>query len=151
MRYGKVRDMLDQVREFHGQLSKYYHQLSESADRQRIKLVLDHMSDHEKHLQESLADYEEGASAQVMETWVDCKHCNDVLATCERIPIAQETSVDGVLTAAMEIDSCLIRFYREVAEKVDSERIREVFNNLVAMEEGELRRLALDALQIRDV
>lgn len=151
MRYGKVRDMLGQVREFHGQLSDYYHQLSESADRKRIKLVLDHMSDHEKHLQEGLADYEEGASKQVMETWVDCKHCNDVLATCERIPIAQETSINSVIKAAMEIDSCLIRFYREVADKVEPERVREVFRNLVDMEEGELRKLAFDALQIGDM
>jgi rubrerythrin len=143
--------MLDEVREFHGQLSDYYHELSDSADQQRVKLLLDHMSDHERHLQESLGAYEEDASKQLMDTWVDCKYCDEVLATCQRTPIAQETSVDGVIRATMDIDGCLIRFYREVAEKVNSQTIRDVFRNLIDLEEGELRRLALSALQISDV
>lgn len=86
-----------------------------------------------------------------MDTWVDCKYCDEVLATCERRPIVQETSADGVIRTTMDIDGCLIRFYREVAEKVDSENIREVFKNLIDLEEGELRKLALSALQISDV
>lgn len=151
MRYRQVRDMLDQVRDFHGQLSDYYQELSDSADQQRVKLLLDHMSDHERQLQDSLGAYEEGASKQVMDTWVDCKYCDEVLATCERTPIAEESSVEGVINATMDIDNCLIRFYREVAEKVDSQTIRDVFRNLIDLEEGELRKLALSALQIGDV
>jgi len=151
MRYAQVRDMLDRVSDFHGQLAEYYHQLSESTDRQRVKLLLDHMSGHEKQLQESLHDYEEDASKQVMNTWVDCKYCNEVLATCEQIPIAPETSVDSVVQATLDIDRCLVRFYREVATKVESEKVRDVFQNLVEMEENELRKLALSALQVGDV
>jgi rubrerythrin len=143
--------MLDEVRDFHGQLAEYYHQLSESTDRQRVKLLLDHMSDHEKQLQESLRDYEEDASKQVMNTWVDCKYCNEVLATCEQIPIGPETSVDSIVQATLDIDSCLVRFYREVADKAESEKVRDVFQNLVDMEENELRKLALSALQVGDV
>ena len=150
MRYTQVRDMLDQVRDFHGQLAEYYHQLSDSSDQQRVKLLLDHMSNHEKQLQESLRDYEEDASEQVMNTWVDCKYCDEVLATCKRVPIASETSVDSVVKATLDIDNCLVRFYREVAEKVESETVRDVFRNLVDMEESELRQLAFSALQVRD-
>lgn len=151
MRYTQVRDMLDRVREFHGQLAAYFHQLSESSDRQRVKLLLDHMSNHEEQLQASLGAYEDDASEQVMNTWVDCKYCNEVLATCEQMPIAPETSVDNVVKATLDIDSCLIRFYREVADKVESGKVRDVFRNLVEMEEGELRKLALSALQVGDV
>src|SRR5210317_140472 len=43
-----------------------------------------------------------------------------------------------------------IQFYSEVAEKVESERVRDVFRNLVEMEESELRQLAFSALQVRD-
>jgi vacuolar-type H+-ATPase subunit C/Vma6 len=142
--------MLDQVRDFHGQLAEYYHQLSDSSDQQRVKLLLDHMSNHEEHLQESLRDYEEDASEQVMDTWVDCKYCDEVLATCKQIPIIPEASVDSVVKATLDIDNCLVRFYREVAEKVESERVRDVFRNLVEMEESELRQLAFSALQLRD-
>jgi len=114
-------------------------------------LLLDHMSNHEEQLQASLGAYEDDASEQVMNTWVDCKYCNEVLATCEQMPIAPETSVDNVVKATLDIDSCLIRFYREVADKVESGKVRDVFRNLVEMEEGELRKLALSALQVGDV
>ena len=150
MRYAQVRDMLDQVRDFHGQLAEYYHQLSESSDQQRIKLLLDHMSNHEKQLQGSMRDYEEDASKQIMDTWVDCKYCDEVLATCKQIPIVPEASVESVVQATLDIDNCLMRFYREVAEKVESEKVRDVFRNLVEMEESELRQLAFSALQVRD-
>jgi vacuolar-type H+-ATPase subunit C/Vma6 len=142
--------MLDQVRDFHGQLAEYYHQLSDSSDQQRVRLLLDHMSNHESQLQESLRDYEEDASEQVMNTWVDCKYCDEVLTTCKQIPIASESSVDSVVQATLDIDNCLVRFYREVAEKVESEKVRDVFLSLVEMEESELRSLALSALQVRD-
>ncbi len=151
MRYSQVRDMLDQVRDFHGQLADYYHQISESTDQQRIKLLLDHMSGHEQHLKDSLGAYEEDASRQIMDTWVDCRHCNETLVTCQQTLIAPETSVDDVIRAALDVDNCLMRFYREVAEKVDSESVREVFRNLVDMEESELRQLALGALQLADM
>lgn len=55
MRYRHVRDMLDEVREFHGQLSDYYHKLSDSTEQRRVKLMLDHMSDHQRNLQDRLA------------------------------------------------------------------------------------------------
>jgi vacuolar-type H+-ATPase subunit C/Vma6 len=130
MRYAQVRDMLDQVCDFHGQLAKYYHRLSESSDQQRIKLLLDLMSNHEKQLQESLRDYEEDASKQIMNTWVDCKYCDEVLATCKQKPIVPEASVESVVKATLDIDNCLVQFYREVAEKVESEKLRDVFRNL---------------------
>lgn len=143
--------MLDQVRDFHGQLADYYDQTSKSTDQQRVKLLLDHMSGHESQLKKSLGAYEEDASRQIMDTWVDCRHCNEILVTCQQILISPETSVDDVIRAALDVDNCLMRFYREVAEKVDSETVREVFRNLIDMEESELRRLALGALQLADM
>lgn len=151
MRFTQVRNMLDQVREFHGQLAEYYSQLSDTAAQHRVKLLLDHMSSHEKHLQSSLAAYEEDASQQVMNTYVDCIYCDEILATCEQTPIAPQTDVDGVIKVAMDVDNCLLRFYREVAENADSETVREVFRNLIDSEEAELRKLALNALAAVDM
>lgn len=151
MRYVQVRNMLDHVRDFHQMLSEYYDQLSKETDKQRFKLLLDHMSKHEHDLSKGLGAYEESATRNVTDTYVDCEHCNQILATCEQTPILPETGVDSVLTAAMDIDNCLLRFFREVADYAETERVRGVFRNLVEMEEAELRNLALSALQVRDV
>lgn len=151
MRYAQVRNMLDQVRDFHEKLSEYYDQLSKESEQQRIKMLLDHMSKHEHDLSEGLGAYEESATKNVMDTYVDCDHCNQILATCEQTPIAPETSVEGVIKAAIDIDNCLMRFFQEVADYAETERVRDVFRNLVEMEEAELRNLALNALQMTDI
>jgi len=151
MRFTQVRKMLDQVREFHGQLAEYYNQLSDTAAQERVKLLLDHMSSHEQHLQKSLAAYEEDESRQVMDTYVDCIYCDEILATCEQSPITPQLDVDGVIRVAMDVDNCLLRFYREVAANADSETVREVFRNLIDAEEAELRKLAMNALGAKDM
>jgi rubrerythrin len=143
--------MLDQVADYHGQLANYYSQLSDDAAQQRVKMLLDYMASHEINLQGSLAAYEEDASRQILNTYVDCKQCDDVLVTCQQMPIEPEMSVDGVIKAAMDVDRCLLRFYREVAENAEPESVRDVFRNLVEMEEAELRKLALNALGATDI
>lgn len=151
MRFTQVRNMLDQIRDFHGQLAEYYAQLSDETGQQRVKMLLDHMSGHEQDLQSSLAAYEDGASRQVMDTWVDCSQCDEIIATCKQTPIAPETSIDGVIGVAMDVDRCLLHFYREAAEKAETESVRDVFKNFIEMEEAELRKLALNALQAADM
>jgi hypothetical protein len=150
MRLTQVRNTLDQVREFHRQLADYYAQLSDAATQQRLKLLLDHLASHETNLHDSMAAYAKDAPKQVMNTYVDCIYCDEIMATCEHTPITPEMSVDGVIKVAMDVDSCLLRFYREVAENADSETVREVFRNLIDAEEGELRKLALDAMLAGD-
>jgi len=150
IRYSQVKNMLKQVRDFHGQLVQYYDRLSKEAEQQRVKMLLDHMSKHEKDLQEGLRAYEETATQNVMDTYIDCEYCNEILATCRQTPIEPETSIEGVIRVAMDVDNCLLRFFREVAEQAETERVRDVFRSLVEMEESELRKLATNALQAVD-
>jgi hypothetical protein len=151
MRMMQVRNILDQVRDLHGQLAEYYGQLADAAARQRVRLLLDHMSSHEHHLQTSLATYEEGATQQVMNTYVNYIDCEEILTICEHSTITPEMSANEVIRVAMDIDNCLLRFYREVADRADTETVREVFRNLIDAEEAELRKLALDALAVADM
>jgi hypothetical protein len=151
MRYTQIRNVLDEARDFHGQLAEYYSQLSVNATQRRVGLLLDHMSSHERNLQQGLAAYEDDAPRQVMDTWVDLSHHEDILATCEQMPISADTSVDSVTRVAMDVDRCLQRFYRDVAGSAESETVREMFKNLIDMEEADLRRLAFGALQATDI
>ena len=151
MRYSQVKNMLDQIRDFHGQLVEYYERLSKETEQQRVKMLLEHMSKHEQELQEGLRAYEETAAKNIMDSFVGCEYCDEILATCRHTPIAPETSIEGVIKVAMDVDNCLLRFFREVAESAETERVREVFKNFIELEEGELRRLAMNALQATDI
>lgn len=148
-RYTQVRDILDQGRAYHRQLTLYYQQLSGEAQRQRVKLLLDHLGSHERNMQEALARYIDGAPEEVLDTWVDWRHREEILGLCEPPPTL-EMSVDKVIEAAMALDNCLLGFYKEVVESADAERVREVFRNLIEAEEMELRKLAQDSQQVWD-
>lgn len=150
MRYAQIKDILEQVRQFHGQLVNYFRQLSEKSGQQRLKMLLDHLSSHEAHLQQGLAVYEEGAAKKIMNTWVDCRQCQEILITCKQVPVTPDMSVDSVIRLAIDIDNCLLRFYREVANHAEAESVREVFRNLIEMEATEIRKLAMNALQATD-
>ena len=150
-RFNQVRDLLKQVRDFHGQLAKYYKGLSDQAAKARVRLLLDYMGSHESNLQACLGSFEETVSAGILDTWVDCRHCDEIIATCEQTPIDPDLSIDGVTKVAMDVDACLIHFYEEVAKKSDSESVRELFLNMISLEQGELRKLARNALSVMDI
>ena len=150
MRYSQVKNMLDQIRDFHGQLVEYYDQLSKKTEQQRLKMLLEYMSKHEKDLQEGLRAYEETAAKNVMDSFVDCEFSDEILATCRHTAISPETSIEGVIKVAMDVDNCLLRFFREVAERAETEKVREAFRGFIDLEEGELRRLAMNALLATD-
>jgi hypothetical protein len=151
MRYTQIRNLLDQVRELHGQLAEYYKSLSVKADQRRVALLLDYLSSHERNLQASLADYEEEASRKVLDTWVDCSHLERMVATCAPTALTPDTGVDGVTHVAMDVDECLMQCYQEIADNAESDSVREVFRNLMAMEQAELRKLARNALAAGDL
>lgn len=151
MRYAQIRNMLDQVREFHGQLAEYYGSLSAKADQRRVAMLLDYLSSHERNLQEGLAQFEEEASRQVLDSWVDCSHMERMIATCAPSAVTPDMSVDGVTSVAMDVDECLMHCYQEIAEEAESDSVRDVFKNLIAMEQAELRKLARNALGAADV
>lgn len=150
-RFSQIRDLLDQVRGFHGELANYYAQLSGAVAQERVKLLLEYLSSHERNLEAGLADYEDDASRAVLETWVDETECSRMLASCRATQLTRDMSVEDVAKLAMQIDECLIRTYRHLAEEAEPDSVRDVFRNLVTLEEGELRKLALNALEAGDL
>jgi hypothetical protein len=149
-RYVQVRDLLEQAARFHGDLAGFYHGLAGQAGQQRVKLLLDYMSTHEANLRDSLEAFDDEASEGVLNTWVDRDYCDRIVHACENMPRPPALEVEPVIHLAMTVDESLTRFYEELARKTDVESVREVFRNLVSMEQTELRRLALNALTAQD-
>lgn len=47
----------------------------------------------------------------------------------------------------LDTDACLVSFYSEMAQRALSEKVREVFQNLLKMEESEQLRLSKEILE----
>ncbi|VGO21824.1 ferritin family protein [Pontiella sulfatireligans] len=146
MAFDQTKDVLNHAREFHQKLSVFYDALKESASKERTRALLDYMSRHEKYLDDCLAQYEEQVSDNVLDTYFKYGSESTKITAISEFEIKPEMEVADVVAAAMHFDACLIAFYREMAQRALSEKIREVFENLLVMEEHEQIELSKQML-----
>ncbi len=151
MAFEQIRDVLDRTVEIHGRISELYDRLGDKAQRPRVRMLLDYLSRHEKHLQESLAIYEHEVSGRVLDCWCrdiphsipsDCFECSDLSA---------DMSIDEVINVAVRLDYCLIKLYEAMADCAPYEDVREVFKRLLEMEEREEVEMIRNALQLKEI
>ena len=151
MTFPQVRDVLDYIQAFHQRLSDFYHQLSNEAEKPKVKMLLDYMSLHEKHLQEDLATYEESAPRKVMDTWCQGTADRSILERYEGIQLRPDLSLYEVVGLAFEIDDSIIEFFRGMVGCSACQGVREVFINLLEAEEQEKHRLAKNVGELEDM
>jgi rubrerythrin len=148
-----TKDVLDHAREFHTQLSDFYNLLSRKSEKQRVKLLLDYMSQHEKYLEETLARYEEEVSGKILNTWFQYPPPKEILDTCREVSITKtdDLTVDDVIEMAVKLDQCLIDLYKEMIKNSETDEMREVFTNLMEMEKRQELELVRDAQEWKDL
>jgi rubrerythrin len=146
-----VRDILEHAREFHRQLGGYYASLRDASEKERVRMLLDYMSAHERGLDEALAAYESLAGKAVIGTWyksaLDCA----LLEAKKLLPLRHDMSADEVIRCAMDVDHCLLDVYRRLAESAVAEDVKKLFEGLVRETEKQDRRLIRDALELEDL
>jgi rubrerythrin len=148
MAFDQTKDVLGDARKFHQKLSVFYEELKDSASKERVRNLLNYMSRHEKYLDDCLAEYEEQVSDNVLDTYFKYESESTVLTDLVDLEIKPDMDVNDVVAVAMHFDDCLIAFYREMAQRCLSEKVREVFENLLEMEQHEQIELSKRALDI---
>jgi len=148
MPFNQTKDVLDHARKFHRKLSEFYEDLKESTTKERTRALLDYMSRHEKYLDDCLAEYEDQVSANVLDTFFNYGSTSSRETVISDFEIKPEMEIDDVVAAAMHFDAYLIRFYREMAERTLNSKVREVFENLLVMEEHEQVELSKKTLEL---
>jgi len=153
MNFETTKDVLDHAREFHGQVSVYYRQLGKKVQKERVKMLLEYMSRHEKHLEENLARYEEDVSGRILNTWFQYPPPKDILKTVVSFTLEgkENLTVDEVIDLALRIDDCLIQLYKQMAAESECGDVREVFTNLLEMEKHREMDLVRDALHLKEI
>ena len=153
MSFETTKDVLDHVREFHHRLSEFYGGLSGNTGKERVKMLLDYLNRHEKHLEESLARYEEEVSEKILNARFQYPPPRELLNICKGAVISgkEDLSLDGVIGIALNLDDCLIDLYKEMIKSSDLEEVKEVFNNLLEMEKREKLDLVRNALELKDL
>jgi len=151
MPYGQAKEILKYARDFHNQVSKFYQQISDTGQSDRVKLLLDYMIRHEKHLEKSLEDFEQSISSKALEAWYQYSKEQRTFAPLESIKYIANMPVDEIMKIATTIDNCLITSYKGIAETTNVPEVKEIFQNLLEMEEQQKHIKARVALGINDM
>ncbi len=145
-----VLDIIDHVRSFYTQLSKYYKGLSDAADQERVKILLNYLSELEARHEQALAEYEASAPQDLMDTRF--KYGVDkATAKCFSTPtLTPDMDVDTVVREALRLDECISALYQEVIDRAQTERIKEMFTNLLEANKKDMRNLVRDSEHLQD-
>jgi hypothetical protein len=142
----QVREFVEFGKHLHGKIKALYERLHEHAELERVKMLLEFLSRHEAHMEESLARFEQYARRGILEAWLEYSPVLDVDAVMARFPVAEKPSSDEIFQLAMDFDDTLVKLYREIAEKVNDSKTKEVFSNLLRLEEKEKIQVARAAM-----
>ncbi|MGB6045784.1 MAG: hypothetical protein WBF93_21695 [Pirellulales bacterium] len=149
--FEQAKDILDHAKEFHHRVARYYLQLEDQVAQQRVKMMLNYLSRHEDRLADALQSYEENASRKILNTWVQFVYDDEILKTLGETPVQSEMSVDDVVDLGLRLDDRLINCFKMMVDAAETDDVREVFQNLVDMEEQEKRQLVRNAGRSLDI
>jgi hypothetical protein len=143
-----VRQLLDQARTFHHRMGEMCESMSRGTDPERVRLLLNYLSQHELKLEQSLQDYEKERSHNVLDHWLDFTPCESLDTFFEEHALKPGMPLSDIIRTVLQFDDCLIGFYRQVAEETVSEEVRNLFTHLVDQEESDKRKTARGAAEL---
>lgn len=146
-----VKDIIDRICGIHSQLSWFYQTMGDAAAKERVRLLLQYISRHERNLESSLAKYQEGASRAVLNTWFKNTPDNPLRTCLGNVTITADMSTDEVIRIVLAMDRCLVDNFRRIADGAVAEEVKSLFQDLISLEEREEHKLMRDALELEDV
>lgn len=151
MPFDQTKDVLNHARKFHRRLSKFYEDLKDSVEKERTRALLDYLSRHEHYLDETLGKFQEAVSDNLLDTFVNYKAETANVSEITDFEISEDMTVDDVVAAAMHFDALLIKFYGDMVRKTNSVKVREMFENLLVMEQHEQIELSKQTLELASI
>jgi hypothetical protein len=150
MSFKTVRDVLELSQEIHVSASNLYQQLREQTQRERVDMLLKFLSHHEDEMAQTLAK----VSAEVNERILDEWHQTELTSVAQILDGCKEChpdiGVEELVSMALRVDDSLISLYKHMASESSADDARQLFNNLVLLEENEKMKTARAALSTND-
>jgi rubrerythrin len=150
MSFKTVRDVLQLSQDIHKNAAILYEQLREQTQRERIDMLLKFLSRHEEELAQTLEKVQSDVSERILDEWhqTELTSIASVLDGCKQCH--PDISLQELVELALKVDDSLISLYRHMASEASTDEGRQLFNNLVVLEENEKMKTARAALSTND-
>jgi len=125
--------------------------MGQIAQKQRVKLLLDYLSRHEKFLDEAMSAYEIDATRSVLDTWFKFVPMERSLEEIAQSKLSPDMSVEDVIAVSMRFHESLLELYDALETESVADEVKELFRDLRILEKKEELRLARDTVELEDV
>jgi hypothetical protein len=135
----------------HSHLSKIYHNLGSSTDRERLKMLLEYMSQQEQIIKGCIEEYEKCLSGKVLNTWFKYVPTELEFDYTRILNLTPDMDIDDIISLALEVDDKLITMYSEMGEHCECESVKEAFANLKQLEQQKKKNLVRSYMRFEDL
>lgn len=144
MAFETVRDVLDFLKAFHRDLAAVLDAAGARVSDERKRILLNFVGRHQKNMEACLADYEDEVGGDVAGTWIKYVPQIPGCRCFEKIEWSGEMPLETLVARVREVDGCLLKLYRELADKAPTPEIKELFEGLLEKEQSESARTLRD-------
>lgn len=146
-----VKDFLDYSRELHREIQACYDSLNAHTEQERIKLLLDYLSRHERNMEENLHRFEDTTRKEILAVWLEHVPRLNIQEIIGRCKIRDGMPLEEIVEVALKLDAAMLGLYREVVNHTKDARVKAVFENIVSMEENTANQTLRDASAMREM
>lgn len=147
----QVREFVDFGKHLHGSARALYDELNDDSALSRVKMLLEFLVRHERHMEETLSRFERDTRSGILEGWLEYSPELDVDTVMRSCDLPERPTTDDILKAALTFDGALVALYREVAEKANDARTKAFFRDLLNFEEREQIQITRAAMSMADM
>lgn len=150
MSFKTVRDILELSQNIHHHASIVYEQLREQTQRERVDMLLKLLSRHEEELSLTFKKVAGDTNEKILDEW----HQTELISVAAILDGCKEchpdVSIQELVNMALRVDDALIGLYKHMASEASTNEARQLFNNLVLLEENEKIKAVRAALSVDD-
>lgn len=151
MQVENLRDILHWTEIYHRRLSEYLAQCADQQSSERVRLLLEYLSQHERHLSELFEGFEAQSELKALNTWcyeyLDKKPIQ--LISEQDTPLNQASTQEVMRTIAAQHDQ-ITSLYRYLLARANIPSNIELLERLLALEEHEVMRMVQSANRWED-
>ena len=147
----QTRELLELARRYHQGLSEIYAEEEEHEHSEKVQILLDYLSRHERHLERILSKVAVEVREEVLSRWFQCTPGDSPLHELEHVEFTPELTAEELAGRALRLDGKILVWYRHMADRSVAAHVREVFEELLEMEKSEHIQLARDTLELNDL
>ena len=150
MRVETLSEVMEWTRSVHRKLADAVDQATGGSRGERLQMLANYLSEHERRLAQALEKAEEDAQRSVLDTWTYEFMRNVTVRHQDELDFHNDDA-DTLLSEVLQVHEQIIAVYREMAARADAPEIREMLENLCSLEQHETMRMARDAGMLGDV